>query len=141
MGYDVFDKLCKAKGVTAYQVAKETGVSTATLSSWKNGRYVPKDEKLQKLADFFGVSPYYLRTGKELIKIPIHRPDYRAIERLAFDSEEEYYSYKESQVITQEIFDDPDLRALFYAARGCKSEDLKMARDLLKRLKGTNPDG
>ena len=65
MGYEVFDKLCKMRGITAYQVAKETGVSTATLSSWKNGRYTPKDDKLQKLADYLGISVQYLRTGKE----------------------------------------------------------------------------
>ena len=33
--YSVFEKLLKEKGVTAYKVAKDTGVTTATLSSWK----------------------------------------------------------------------------------------------------------
>lgn len=65
MGYEVFDRLCKIRGVTAYQVAKETGVSTATLSSWKTGRYVPKGEKLQKLAEYFNVTAHYLATGEE----------------------------------------------------------------------------
>lgn len=65
MGYEVFDNLCKERGVTPYQVSKETGVSTATLSSWKKGRYTPKDEKLQKIADYFGVPVEYLRTGKK----------------------------------------------------------------------------
>ena len=65
MGYEVFDNLCKERGVTPYQVSKETGVSTATLSSWKKGRYTPKDEKLQKIADYFGVPVEYLRTGRK----------------------------------------------------------------------------
>lgn len=64
MGYRIFDRLCKAKGVTAYQVAKETGVSTSTLSSWKTGRYTPKDDKLQKLADYFNVTVSYLRSDE-----------------------------------------------------------------------------
>ena len=61
------------KGITAYKVAKETGISTATLSSWKKGRYTPKKEKLQKIADYFGVRLEYLtgaspyRTDKELL--------------------------------------------------------------------------
>lgn len=55
MGYDVFDRLCKSRGITAYQVAKDTGVSTSTLSSWKIGRYVPKSDKLKRIADYFGV--------------------------------------------------------------------------------------
>ena len=61
MGYETFDRLCKAKGVTAYKVAQETGVSTSTLSSWKASRYTPKDEKMQKIADYFGVTVKYLR--------------------------------------------------------------------------------
>lgn len=64
MGYDAFDRLCKAKGVTAYQVAKATGVSTSTLSSWKSNKYVPKDAKLQRLAAYFKVSPDYFRDDR-----------------------------------------------------------------------------
>lgn len=54
-GYLRFEELLKEKGVSAYRVAQETGVSTATLTSWKKGAYTPKPEKLQKLADYFGV--------------------------------------------------------------------------------------
>lgn len=43
--YSVFEKLLKDRGITAYKVAKDTGVTTATLSSWKTGRYEPKPEK------------------------------------------------------------------------------------------------
>ena len=65
MGYDVFERLCQEKGVKPYHVSKETGVATATLTEWKNGTYTPKTEKLQKIADFFGVTIDYLLTGKE----------------------------------------------------------------------------
>lgn len=36
--YEIFAKLMKAKGCTAYQVAKETGIAQSTLSDWKNGK-------------------------------------------------------------------------------------------------------
>lgn len=139
--YEIYVQLRDKKGVKDATVARETGIGKSTFSDWKTGRSVPKDEKLQKIADYFGVSPYYLRTGKEPIQIKIHRPNREALERIAFDSDEEYCLYKESQIITEEIFQDEELHALFDAARGCKPEDLKMARDLLKRLKETNPDG
>ena len=45
----------KAKGVTAYRVSKETGISTATLCDWKKGRSKPKADKLLKLAEYFDV--------------------------------------------------------------------------------------
>ena len=61
--WEIFDKLCKENGVTPYKVCKEVGEQTATTSNWKNGKYTPKTEKLQKFADYFGVPVEYLRTG------------------------------------------------------------------------------
>lgn len=57
--YEKFEALLKKYGVTAYRVSKETGVTTATLTSWKQGKYTPKREKLQKIADYFGVTVEY----------------------------------------------------------------------------------
>ncbi len=53
--YQKYAALRDKAGVTDYEVAKNTGVSTATLTNWKYGRYTPKIDKLQKIADFFGV--------------------------------------------------------------------------------------
>ena len=63
--YEIFEKLCAENGVTPYRVCKETGITTASISNWKAGRYTPKQDKLQKIADFFGVSIEYLMTGEE----------------------------------------------------------------------------
>ena len=53
--YNKFVELLKGKGVTVYQVSKDTGISNSTLSDWKAGRSEPKLDKLKKLADYFGV--------------------------------------------------------------------------------------
>lgn len=63
--YDIFEKLCEQNKVTPYRVCKETGITTATISNWKAGRYVPKQDKMKKIADYFGVTVDYLMTGKE----------------------------------------------------------------------------
>lgn len=63
--YEIFEQLCNRSGVTPYRVCKETGLTTATISNWKAGRYVPKQDKMQKIANYFGVSLEYLMTGKE----------------------------------------------------------------------------
>lgn len=57
--YKNFAILLEKTHKTAYQVSKDTGISTATLSSWKNGAYVPKTNKLKILADYFGVPIEY----------------------------------------------------------------------------------
>lgn len=58
--YSQFEKLLYKNKLTAYKVAKETGISTVTLSAWKKGEYVPKVDKLQKIANFFSVDISYL---------------------------------------------------------------------------------
>lgn len=52
-----------------------------------------------------------------------------------------HYLNPETAKVAQELFDDPNLRVLFDAAKNSRPEDLRMAADLLKRLKATNPDG
>lgn len=64
-GYLAFSKLLNERGVTAYKVSKETGVTQSTLSDWKRGRSTPKTDNMKKIADYFGVSIDYLMTGKE----------------------------------------------------------------------------
>ena len=63
--YEIFCKLLEEKGVSAYKVGKATGIAGSTFTDWKTGRSVPKQDKLQKIADYFGVSLEYLMTGKE----------------------------------------------------------------------------
>ena len=57
--YEKLQVLLDKTNKTAYQVAQETGVSTATLSNWKNGNYVPKVDKIKILADYFKVPIEY----------------------------------------------------------------------------------
>lgn len=58
--YERYQILLEDKSLTNYKVSKETGISQATLSDWKNGKSTPKNDKLQILADYFGVSLNYL---------------------------------------------------------------------------------
>lgn len=58
--YEIFEKLLKERNLTAYKVAKATGINNQTFSAWKNGVYTPKHDKLEKIAGYFGVSVAYL---------------------------------------------------------------------------------
>lgn len=63
--YEIYCKLRDDLGIKDADVVKATGITKSTFSDWKSGRSKPKDEKLKKIADFFGVSTDYLRTGEE----------------------------------------------------------------------------
>lgn len=57
--YEKFAELLEKTNKTAYQVSRETGISTSTLTNWKQGKYTPKVDKLKILANYFGVSIEY----------------------------------------------------------------------------------
>lgn len=55
--------LCNAHNTTPNAVCKTLGLSSATSTHWKNGA-VPRDTTLQKIADYFGITP------EELLRDP-----------------------------------------------------------------------
>lgn len=57
--YERFEKLLEERGVTAYEVAKQTGIASTTLSAWKKGEYTPKIDKLCKIANYFEIPVTY----------------------------------------------------------------------------------
>ena len=57
--YKRYVALRDKKGVTDYQVSKDTGIPKSTFSEWKSGRSKPKVEELKILADYFGVDVGY----------------------------------------------------------------------------------
>ena len=115
--YEIYCKLRDAKGMKDADVARETGITKSTFSDWKNGRSNPKDAKLQKIADLFGVSVEYIRTGKEK------------------EGGEKYYLNEETAEMAQALFENKDLRVLFDAAKDASPEDLKTTYDMLMALK------
>lgn len=53
-------ELRKEKRLTQEELAKKINVTKLTISRWERGERVPKSDKAQQLADFFGVSVGYL---------------------------------------------------------------------------------
>lgn len=125
MGYETFERLCKEKGVTPYRVAKDTGVTTATLSSWKSGRYTPKADKLQKLADYFGV-------GVEVFFDDAVQTNEQGTQ---------YYEDVRSALLAQQMFDDPQLHALFHVKKNIDPQRFQAFYDMVIALyKSEHPD-
>lgn len=111
--YEIFEELRQKSGVSVYKVAKAIGESTAMFSNWKAGRYTPKADKLQKVADYFGVSLEYLMTGEE---------------------SDGYYLNPETAKLAQEMFEDPDMRMLFDLKRDIDPELFKAHIELMRKL-------
>ena len=115
-------------GMSQVEFAKAIGVSKQTLYKYENDMItnIPSD-KIEAAAALGKVTPSFLMGWED--------------EADGNSQQSGWYTNPETAKVAQQIFDDPDLHALFDAARDSKPEDLLMAADLLRRLKGTNPDG
>lgn len=69
--YEIFESIINERGITAYRVYKETGVSQSTLSDWKNGKSIPSAQKLKLIADYLGVTVDYLMGAEKKEKAAI----------------------------------------------------------------------
>lgn len=63
--YQKYARLRDGAGITDYEVSKQTGIPTSTLTNWKYGRYCPKFNKLLAIARYFGVPVEYFADDQE----------------------------------------------------------------------------
>ncbi len=121
-------KLRSDLGMSQVDFAKAIGVSKQTLYKYENDLItnIPSD-KIEAAAAVCKVTPGFLMGWNET-----------AIEK---NQHHEYYTNPETAKVAQEIFDDPDLHALFDAARNSRPDALRAAAAMLKSFKETNPDG
>lgn len=59
MFWEKFLEICANRGESPNGVAKKVGISSCSVTSWKNGG-TPRDSSLLKLAAYFGVTVDYL---------------------------------------------------------------------------------
>ena len=94
----------------------------STVSNWVNGTKMPRMGNVELLAKYFGIEKSDL------------------LEEKTKDGQG-YYINPETAEIAQQVFQDPDLRLLFEAARDVKPENIRLAAEMLRRFKQSNPDG
>lgn len=107
-------ELCDRSGQTHTRIAEEVNVSKATFSDWTRGKSIPRMNKIEALAEYFGCTKADLLEEKT--------------------ESNPYYVETEVKEIVQELFDNPELRVLFSASRKLKKEDIEMVSAMVKRM-------
>lgn len=102
---------------TRNDMCEALGVKYTTFSDWVNGNVYPRIDKIELMANYFGIEKSDLIEDKS-------------------SSEPSYYTNKETQQLAQEIFDNPDLKILFDTAKDCSPEDMKKVISMVKAFKG-----
>lgn len=110
-------KLRMRYDISQVELSEMIGISKQSLYKYENGviTNIPSD-KIELLADVLHTTPSYLMGWENEQAQP------------------SYYLNPETAAIAQEIFDNPELRALFDVSRNATPDDLLMARDILTAL-------
>lgn len=103
-------------GLKQKDLADYMGVSSSTVSDWCNGVKIPRMDKIQSIANWLGV---------ELSDL---------LEDNSDKQEQGYYLDEQTKQIAQEIYERPELKILFDAAKNVKAEDLEFVKELLLKL-------
>lgn len=110
-------------GLTQDELAQRMGYkSKAAICKVEGGEDNITSDRVQKFANALECSPSYIMGWDDT-------------------PEDGYYFNEETAKEAQRVFSDPDTRLLFDAARDSKPENIRLAAEMLKRFKETNPDG
>ena len=83
---DVFTRNFKRhlalSGKRQVEVANAVGVSTGTITDWKKGRSYPRMDKIQLLAEFFGIQKSDLVEDVNIAKETVSEEDQKVLDLL-----------------------------------------------------------
>lgn len=112
---DRIKAICKERKIPLSRLERACGFANGYIGQLKKGSL--PDDRLVKISDYLGVTPEYIQTGTV---------------------SEQYYINPDTAKIAQWIFDNRDMRLLFESAQGNSPENLRLAAELLERMKKTN---
>jgi len=112
---------------TQTDLINDLGFNKSAVSTWCNGTRLPRMDKVEILAQYFGIN------RSDLIEDKNEQVD------------DHYYLNDETRQIAQEAFENPELRTLFKVARNMPPERLKAHIEFMKSLaeqeRGNNDEG
>lgn len=124
--YKKIESLCKGRGITIGKMCSEIKISRGNISDLKTGRRKTLSQgALLTISKYFDVSIDFLLGNT-------NDPTPENGKRPVYDDE--------AWAMMREMYERPELRALFKTTKNVKPEDIKAVDDLLKRMAGVNED-
>lgn len=91
--YERFAQLLTIHKITANTVAKAVHVNASTFTDWKQGKSLPKLEKLQKIANYFNVPVSYFFEDDTATPIAKHHTQTLDVDADALNFNHTFLSY------------------------------------------------
>ena len=97
-------------------IINDLGINKSAISTWINGNRMPRMDKVQALADYFGINKSDLLEDK-----PEH--------------DSSYYINEDAKELAQFLFKNPEYKILFDAAKDVSADDLEMVKTIIDKFK------
>lgn len=92
--------LLTEKNMSKADFYEKSGISSASFSQWKTGKFTPSRKKVQSAADVLGVSAEYLLTGEETKKAPANNGERDVLDEIDVAFYGEYKELTDDQKAT-----------------------------------------
>lgn len=107
--------LIDENNLTQSELAEMLEVSESAVGKWLLKKAMPRMGVVEKLSSIFNCPKSYLLEEEE--------------------TRRSYYLDPQAAKMAQELYDNPEMRILFDAARNVSAEDLKLAAEIISRMK------
>lgn len=107
---------------TQIDLINDLGFNKSAVSTWCNGTRLPRMDKVDILAKYFGAN----------------RSD--LIEEKEDTVDETYYFNEDARELAEFMFKNPEYKVLFDASRKVKKEDIAFVKQMIDRMRGDSDD-
>lgn len=108
-------ELCNKKQA---DIINDLGINKSAVSTWINGTRMPRMDKVQALADYFGINKSDLLEDKG-----------------TQEEDNSYYIDEDAKELAQFLFKNPEYRVLFDAAKDVSADDLEMVKTIIDKFR------
>ena len=108
-------ELCNKKQA---DIINDLGINKSAVSTWINGTRMPRMDKVQALADYFGVNKSDLLEDKG-----------------TQEEDNSYYIDEDAKELAQFLFKNPEYRVLFDAAKDVSADNLEMVKTIIDKFR------
>ena len=115
------NEMLQEREKTQGDLARYLNVSKGAVSTWCLGKNVPRPEKIDMICEFFNCS----------------RAD--LLNEVQTSGLNKYYFDDEAAELAQFLYENPEYKVMFDAARNISKEDIELVRQMLDRMKREDP--
>ena len=138
---------------TQQELANAIGVSKSTVSTWTNGKRIPRMSKVDKMCKFFGVprsailgdvvidedpSVIFHNAVKSASRLPMPGAEdefrRRVLEIINENQQPQYYDDEVVQIVTDRLRTNPEYSVLFKASANVKPEDIDLVTKFIEKF-------